>query len=312
METVTPVPKKFPPQTPNDLRKISGTLNFSKIFEKFLAEAMISDMTPTSDPSQYGNEKGISTQHYLIKMIDRVLTCLDRNNSKEAYAVISELIDWNQAFDRQCPKLGIESFISNGVRMSLIPVLVNYFQDRKMKVKWHGVFSSVREMPGGGPQGCHMGQLEYSSQSNDSGDCVSPDDRYKFVDDMSLLNIINLITCGIATYNFKNHVASDIAIGANYLPPQNCQSQNYLDSVQDWTDRKKMRLNKEKTKVIIFNYTLNYQFSTRLYVEETLLEIVQQTKLLGCIITSDLTWWENTNAITKKAYKRLEILRRLL
>ena len=85
-------------------------------------------MNPTSDPSQYGNEKGISTQHYLIKMIDRVLTCLDRNNSKEAYAVISELIDWNQASDRQCPKLGIESLFSNGVRKSLIPVLIKYFQ----------------------------------------------------------------------------------------------------------------------------------------------------------------------------------------
>ena len=71
MEVVTPAPKKFPPETPNDLRKISGTLNFSKIFEKFLAEVMISDMRPTSDPSQYGNEKGISTQHYLINMIDR-------------------------------------------------------------------------------------------------------------------------------------------------------------------------------------------------------------------------------------------------
>ena len=91
----------------------------------FLAEAMIKDMTPSSDPSQYGNKKGISTQYFLIKMIDRVLTCLDRNNSKEAYAVITELTDWNQAFDRQCPTLGIKSFISNGVRKSIIPVLIN-------------------------------------------------------------------------------------------------------------------------------------------------------------------------------------------
>ena len=70
IETVTPAPKVYPPQSPNDLRKISGTLNFSKIYEKFLAEVMISDMTPSSDPSQYGNEKGIGTQHYLIKMIN--------------------------------------------------------------------------------------------------------------------------------------------------------------------------------------------------------------------------------------------------
>ena len=84
LETVTPAPKKYPPQSPKELRKISGTYNFSKIYEKFLAEVLVEDMTPTSDPSQYGNEKGISTQHYLIKMIDKVLKCLDENNSREA------------------------------------------------------------------------------------------------------------------------------------------------------------------------------------------------------------------------------------
>jgi hypothetical protein len=166
-------------------------------------------------------------------------------------------------------------------------------------------------MPGGGPQGCHMGQLEYSSQSNDSGACVESQDRYKFVDDMSLLEIINLITCGIASYNFRNHVASDIATDHKYLPPENCLSQSYLDNVKLWTDDKMMRLNKEKTKVIVFNYTHNYQFSTRLYIEDCLIEIVDQTKLLGTVITSDLTWLENTNCITTKAYQRLEILRRL-
>ena len=268
-------------------------------------------MTPSSDPSQYGNEKGIGTQHYLIKMINRILTCLDTNNSKEAYAVISQLIDWRQAFDRQCPKLGIQSFIANGVRKSILPVLINYFQDRKMQVKWHGIISTLRDMAGGGPQGCHLGQLEYSSQSNDSGACVASEDRFKFVDDMSLLEVINLITIGITSYNFRNHVASDISTDQKFLPPQNCSSQSYLDSVQQWTDSKLMELNQKKTKAIIFNFTYNYQFSTRLYIQETLLEIVNQTKLLGTIITSDLTWWENTNYITRKAYSRLEILRRL-
>ena len=72
-------------------------------------------------------------------------------------------------------------------------------------------------------------------------------DRYKFVDDMSLLEVVNLLACGLSSYNFKNHVASDIAIGDSYLPAENCQSQNYLSSVQQWTDEKKMKLNKEKT-----------------------------------------------------------------
>ena len=259
-------------------------------------------MTPTSDPSQYGNEPGISTQHYLVKMINRILTCLDNNNKKEVNAVIVQLIDWNQAFDRQCPKLGVNSFIKNGVRKSLIPVLINYFQDRKMTVKWNGKYSSIRSLPGGGPQGCYLGQLEYSSQYNDSAQFVPPEDRYKFVDDLSLLEIINLLTIGLSSYNFKNHVASDIAIGDKYLPAVNSRSQNFLDSIQEWTDEKKMRLNQKKSKAIIFNFTNNYQFSTRLYMQGELLEIVQSTKLLGTVISSDLTWWENT----RKAYQRME------
>ena len=61
---------------------------------------------------------------------------LDKNNKEEANAVLLQLVDWSQAFDRQCPELAVKSFIENGVRKSLIPVLVNYFQNRKMIVKW--------------------------------------------------------------------------------------------------------------------------------------------------------------------------------
>ena len=58
--------------------------------------------------------------------------------------------------------------MQNGVRPSLIPVLVNYFQDRQMSVKWHGCQSVPRNIKGGGPQGATLGLLEYLSQSNNS------------------------------------------------------------------------------------------------------------------------------------------------
>ena len=93
VETVTPVPKQFPPEEIKHLRKISGTLNFSKIFEKFLAESIIEDMSAKIDPCQYGNQKGVSTQHYLIRLVHRILTSLDKNNKKEKYAAILHLID---------------------------------------------------------------------------------------------------------------------------------------------------------------------------------------------------------------------------
>ena len=86
-------------------------------------------------------------------MIDKILQALDKNSKGESCAVLATLVDWKQAFPRQCPKLGLESFVKNGVRPALIPLLISYFQGRKMKVKWHGVLSKTRELKGGGPQG---------------------------------------------------------------------------------------------------------------------------------------------------------------
>ena len=153
-------------------------------------------------------------------MIDRILTILDTNNQQKAYAVIVQLVDWAQAFDRQCPKLGMQSFIKNGVRKSILPVLMNYFQNRKMRVKWNNLLSTQRDLPDGGPHGASLGLIQYDSQSNDNTDFLSPEDKYKFVDDLSVLEVINLITVGLATYNFKHHVASDVGVDQLFIPAE--------------------------------------------------------------------------------------------
>ena len=68
---------------------------------------MISDMEAKMDNSQFSNGKGILIQHYLIQMIRRILTSLDNNSRGDTFAVVASLIDWNNAFPHQCPKLGI-------------------------------------------------------------------------------------------------------------------------------------------------------------------------------------------------------------
>ena len=83
-----------------DLRNISGLLNCDRIMETLLAELMTSDMEANLDQSQYGNRKGLSINHYLIKMIHRILTVLDNNSKKNIFAVIAKMIDWSKAFPR--------------------------------------------------------------------------------------------------------------------------------------------------------------------------------------------------------------------
>ena len=47
-ESVTPVPKTYPPKSPNDLRNISGLLTFNKIMEKMIGELLVSDVNGKS------------------------------------------------------------------------------------------------------------------------------------------------------------------------------------------------------------------------------------------------------------------------
>ena len=56
------------------------------------ATMMISDMEGKMDPFQYGNQRGISIQHYLIKMVQRILTVLDNNSRRDIFAVVASLI----------------------------------------------------------------------------------------------------------------------------------------------------------------------------------------------------------------------------
>ena len=222
------------------------------------------------------------------------------------------MIDWKQAFDRQCPKLGLKSFMKNGVRRSLIPILTNYLQDRKMRVKWNGVLSSVKSLNGDGPQGALWGILEYLSLSNDNTDYISKNEKFKFIDDLSILEKINLLCIGISSFNFNESVASDIVKNGFFVSPENLRTQEHLNNIAEWTTNRQMLLNKKKSKVMNFNCTKNYQFSSRLRLDNQVLETIPETKLLGVMINDKLTWDSNTSYLVKRANGRIRMLHKLV
>ena len=63
---------------------------------------------------------------------------------------------------------------------------------------------------------------------------------------------------------------------------------------------------------MIINFTKNYQFSTRLDLEDKKIEIVKEMKILGTIISDTLTWNSNTSQLIKRVNKRMLLLKKLL
>ena len=159
---------------------------------------------------------------------------------------------------------------------------------------------STRELRGSGPQGSTFGIWEYLSQSNDNANCIDQKQCFKFVDILTFLEIIYLLNVGIATYNVKQHIPSNIPTHNQIIPAKHLKSQTHLNVINDWTKSKKMKLNEKKTKNMIFNFTKKIQFTTDLQVNENSIEIVDEIKLLGTYITNDLKCTKNSSELVKK------------
>ena len=150
--------------------------------------------------------------------------------------------------------------------------------------------------------------MEYLSQSNDNADNVEEEDRFKFVDDLTALEIINLLITQISSYDFFSHVPSDIPTHNGYIDKKDLVSQTNLNLINSWTKKKKMIINQKKTKNMIFNFTKKHKFTTRLEVNKENVEVIEEVKLLGTIKTNDIKWDKNTTHIVKKAWRRMQLL----
>ena len=81
----------------------------------------------------------------------------------------------------------------------------------------------------------------------------------------------------------------------------NCKSNKLQSSAEDmvqWCNRNKMAINEKKTKEMIINFARKKEPVPDLVIKGEKIERVTSSKLLGLIISSNLSWEEHVNAIT--------------
>ena len=122
--------------------------------------------------------------------------------------------------------------------------------------------------------GASLGNWEFLSQTNDNADCVPVDDRFKFVDDLTTIEVINLLTIGLSSFYMKSQIPSDIPQHGQFIQSENLKSQEYLNQINTWTEDHKMIISEKKTKAMIFNFTDKFQFTTRLQLKDKNVEVV--------------------------------------
>ena len=176
-----------------------------------------------------------------------------------------------------------------------------------MKIRFNGEEAGPFDLIGGGPQGSQLGQLTYIVSSDDAASEVDDKDKFKYIDDLSTLELIYLT--GILTeYDFINHVASDIGIDQKFLPPQSTQTQINNDNLVLWTEENKMKLNENKSNYMIFT-RMREEFASRFTLNNKFLDKKEVTKILGMYISEKPgDWTTNTNQICKRSFSKVPML----
>ena len=52
---------------------------------------------------------------------------------------------------------------------------------------------------------------------------------------------------------------------------------------------------------MVFNFTKNYQFTSRTEMEHEVIEVIKSTKLLGVMVCDNLSWDSNTSYLVKRS-----------
>jgi hypothetical protein len=159
--------------------------------------------------------------------------------------------------------------------------LASFLTNRKQNVKIGQCTSSLQHMKGVLPQGTIFGMEGFIIMIKD---LQPPLPLYKYVDDSTTFKIIS-------------------NTGSN-----NNRLQETVDTTNEWTKAKDMKINIGKTKEMYISFNKNLAQPNQITINGEQIERVNSTKLVGITIQDNLKWDLHIESIVKKARMKLHFL----
>ena len=268
---------------PTSYRPISLLPAMGKIFERIVASRLSAFLEKVDyfDENQAGFRKKRSTVDQLFKLSQSVSTALKKH--KKAVGVF---LDVEKAFDTVWLeglkyKLGRPEI---GIPTKMIRLLSSFLTNRHLRVHQNSAISNKIELKAGTPQGSALSPLLFIFYVNDTpkpppGVLIS-----KFADDMAAWAIQ------------KQEKRAEKLI------------QKHLDSLSEWCNKWKIKLNPSKTQVGLFTNSNNTKEIT-LNLGRVPLTVSNEIKFLGLTFDRKLTWRHHIDNVRHRMWLRINAIK---
>ena len=252
----------------------------NKDFQDYLIENRI------LTDKQFGFRPNHSCETALLCMIDQWAQNVD-----QGYVNGVAFIDMRKAFDAVNHSILLMKLKCVGCTERSLKWFTSYLGGRSQYVSIKGEKSSTRAINYGVPQGSVLAPLLFSIFINDLPSSIQNGDMFLFADD--------------ATMSVKGKTTNEIQSKMNLA----------LDEVFSWTQKNKLLLNTNKTKVMVIGsrQKINALNENHLdvHIRTTPIECVSQYKCLGVIVDSNLLFTKHVEKVALQMKQKLGILRRL-
>ena len=280
LSKIIPLHKSGNVNDPSNYRPISILSALSKPLEKHIYKHIDNHISRNNllHPNQSGFRSHHSCHTAVTNLVDQWLCNI---NDNQFTGVI--FVDFAKAFDVIDHNLLIRKLRIYRFSDNTLSFIESYLKDRMQSVFLNGKYSSYQTQLFGIPQGSILGPLLFSLYINDLPLYVKSSCDM-FADDTSL-----------------HSVNSDLLALNNTL-------QENINLLTDWTELNHMSLNDKKTKSMLIvsrQKRQNITYSPRLYIKNSLVEEVNEHKVLGVIIDNNLSWSSHVNNLAKRISQKV-------
>ena len=267
---------------PSNYRPITLLSQLGKIFESTL-EIEIRSFAESNnliDNNQSGFRKNGSTMDNLYIVTQKIKEAFNRKRQVDGI-----FIDFEKCFDKVWKEGVLYKMYKLGFNKHLIHLMRSFLFNKKNYIKINGTLSDIFETLAGLPQGSILSPILFIIFISDLP--LDPSiTTSKFADDIAIL------------YELKNKKSK--------IDKTNKKMQNYLNKINTYCKKWKLKINISKTKKISFGHiTIT---TTQYMIDNTPLENVKEIKFLGLYLDENLNFNYHTTKIISKASCTIPLL----